>query len=150
MARWHDLETHDRELASIARRLLTVPGVGFGYLATVALDGSPRIHPVNPLWIDGDLAVFVVPSPKLHDLRRDGRYALHSTGAEGVDDELCVFGRATFPEDAALRARAVAAYHGPVADDHVLALLRIDKVLWSHFTSPPTWPPTYRVWRARH
>jgi hypothetical protein len=59
-----------------------------------------------------------------------------------------VLGRATFPQNAAQRARAAAAYHSPVPDEHVFALLEIDKMLWSHFAPAPTWPPTDRLWRA--
>src|SRR5215213_9785514 len=49
------------------------------FLATVRPDGSPRVHPVTPIVADGRLFLFMEPtSPKGHDLRRDGRYALHA------------------------------------------------------------------------
>ena len=47
------------------------------YLATIKKDGSPRLHPVTPFIGNGMLFVFTEPSsPKIGDLRRDGRYAL--------------------------------------------------------------------------
>lgn len=50
MATWSDLERLDPSIAEAARALLTVPGFGFGNLATVAASGMPRIHPVTPVW----------------------------------------------------------------------------------------------------
>jgi hypothetical protein len=48
------------------------------YLATIKKDGSPRLHPVTPFIGNGMLFMFTEPSsPKIGDLRRDGRYALH-------------------------------------------------------------------------
>jgi hypothetical protein len=152
MATWQQFEDGAPDLAVAGWKLLTFPGVGFGYLATVRPDGTPRIHPVNPIWVGGMLALFVVPSPKLADLRRNGRYALHSCGAEGVNDEFLVIGGAAVRDgdaDAGLRTRAVAGYHGPVADDHVLVTLDMEQVLWAHYGTPPSWPPTYRRWPER-
>jgi len=52
-------------------------GLGLGFLATTRADGGPRVHPICPV-LRGDLYAFIVPGPKLADLRRDPRYALHS------------------------------------------------------------------------
>jgi len=49
------------------------------YLATVREDGAPRVHPVTPHVYDGRLFVRMYPtSPKVGDLRREPRFALHS------------------------------------------------------------------------
>ena len=101
MATWADLEADDPTLAAAALALLTVPGFGFGYLATVSAAGAPRVHPVMPFLVDRRLELFLVPSPKLDDLRRDGRWALHSTASETVSDELELAGRATVIDDPA-------------------------------------------------
>jgi hypothetical protein len=59
------------------------------YLATLRADGSPRVHPVSPFFAGGHLYVYMEPtSPKVHDIRRDPRYALHcaisdNSGGEG-------------------------------------------------------------------
>ena len=134
------------ELAAAGRELLFHPGVGFGYLATVRSDGSPQVHPVLALIAGGRLEVFVVPSPKLDDLRRDGRYALHSAQDEQVNDEFCVEGRAEIVEADERRAAALAAHPASVGDDHVLVELRIAHALLAQYASPPAWPPTYRRW----
>jgi general stress protein 26 len=49
------------------------------YLATVKADGAPRLHPVRPVVTSGRLFVFTErDSPKIRDLERDARYALHA------------------------------------------------------------------------
>lgn len=52
-------------------------GLGLGFLGTTRLDGGPRVHPICPI-LAGQLYAFILPGPKLDDLRRDGRFALHS------------------------------------------------------------------------
>jgi hypothetical protein len=50
------------------------------YQATLRLDGSPRVHPVSPWIAAGQLCVsFRASSPKLREVARDARYALHSS-----------------------------------------------------------------------
>lgn len=65
-------------------------------LGTVREDGSPRISPVEPYLIEGQLVVGVMPSPKLDDLRRDPRCVLHSSvsSLDGSEGEFKVRGRA--------------------------------------------------------
>jgi hypothetical protein len=148
MAGWAELEEQAPDIAAAGRELFFYPGFGFGYFATVRRDGGPRVHPVNPVIFGRSLGVFVVPSPKLADLRRDGRYALHSAGAENVNDEFYVTGSAREVPEGDRRAAAVAAYHGPVAADHVLFELDIERVMWARYATPPAWPPDYRHWTA--
>jgi hypothetical protein len=146
MATWAEFAAASPELAEAGRALLFHPGVGFGYLATVRADGSPQVHPVMPLIADGRLEVFVVPSPKLADLRRDGRYALHSAQDEHVNDEFCVEGRAEIVDGEERRAAALAAHPASVGDDHVLVELGVDRALLAQYATPPAWPPSYRSW----
>jgi hypothetical protein len=148
MATWHQFEASQPEMAQAGWRLLSHPGFGFGYLATVRRDGGPRIHPINPVLAAGHLVAFIVPSPKLADLRRDGRYALHSSGAENVDDEFYLAGTTRLVGDAALRTASLAACHFAPGEDHVLVEFGIDTALWAHYSSPASWPPAYRKWSA--
>ena len=101
-----------------------------------------------PLIAEGRLELFVVPSSKLEDLRRDGRYALHSAQDAQVDDEFCVEGRAGVVAGGERRSAALAVHPASVGDDHVLVELGIERALWAHYASPPSWPPEYRRWRA--
>jgi hypothetical protein len=117
MATWAEMVAAQPELEGPARELFLIeqpdaPGpAGLGYLATVRPDGGPRVHPVSPAVLDGRLFVYCLrSSPKLGDLRGDGRYALHSWPRpftdDGFDDEeFYLTGRATPVEDAALHER---------------------------------------------
>jgi hypothetical protein len=117
MATWDELAAARPEMEARARELFLIeqpdaPGpAGLGYLATIRADGGPRVHPVSPAVVDGRLYVYVlVNSPKLGDLRRDGRYALHSWPKpfeeDGFDDEeFYLTGRASPVGDADLHVR---------------------------------------------
>ena len=93
------------------------------YLATVRKDGSPRVHPVTPMIAEGRLLVFMEPtSPKGHDLRRDGRYAIHSSVAdnEGTTGEFIISGRAQMIEDPSVRAVALRLVLYTPAEQYIL------------------------------
>jgi hypothetical protein len=103
---WRDLERADPELAAAGARRLHGR---VAYLATVAADGAPRVHPVTPIVGDGRLFVFMEPtSPKGADLQRGSRYGLHSAVADpsGRDGEFLARGVGAFVGDPALRAAA--------------------------------------------
>jgi hypothetical protein len=146
MTTWDAFAAAAPEIAAAGRRLLAVPGFGFGYLATVRADGAPRIHPINPVWAGGAVVAFIVPSPKLRDLERDGRYALHSTGSAEIDDEFSIAGRARIVVDPSLRRAALAACPYTPADDHVLVELDLERALWAHYEPRGVFPPQYHVW----
>src|SRR5438067_12392829 len=78
MATWLEFEAEVPLLAGEARKNLYEVGIGLGFLATVRPGGAPRVHPVCPIVSRVGLHVLVVPGPKQQDLRRDGRYALHT------------------------------------------------------------------------
>jgi hypothetical protein len=111
MASWGQFVTAAPRLATQVRVLFEQYGRGFGYLATVRADGGPRVHPVSPVFTGSGLFVFVIRSPKQRDLRRDGRYALHSFPAEESDLEAYLAGRA-LPVTEPSRVGAVAAQVG--------------------------------------
>ena len=83
----------DQPAARIDRDRVAVEGYDVDRLP-VRADGGPRVHPVCPQVVDGELWVFVIAqSPKRADLERDGRYALHSFPCVDVDDEFFVIVR---------------------------------------------------------
>lgn len=147
MATWSGFAQSAPEIAEAAHALLTVPGSGFGYLATVSAAGAPRIHPIMPVWAVGSMFAFIEPSPKLRDLTRDGRYALHSTGSEDVDDELMVSGRSLVLADDPRRAAAVEACAFTPGEHASLVELLLDRVMWAHYEPRGVFPPQYRLWR---
>jgi catechol 2,3-dioxygenase-like lactoylglutathione lyase family enzyme len=147
---WDAFEADAPDIAAAVRRLLWIPGFGFGYLATVGRSGGPRIHPVDVGLAEGRLVTFIVPSPKRDDLRREPRFALHATQTETINDEAAITGRAIeHPSDSPLRAPAVAAMPFAVPDDHVLFELSLDTVLWAEYATPPAFPPRYHRWPPR-
>jgi hypothetical protein len=129
------------------RELFLQYGQGFGYLATVRRDGGPRVHPVSPVFADGGLFCFVLPSPKRRDLERDGRYALHAYPAERSDDEAYVAGRARSVTDERQRER-VAGEHRALPDvDWQLFELDIEVAMVTRRRARGR-EPIRRVWRA--
>ena len=78
-------------------------GVGLAFLATIRNDTGPRLHPMCPLLTDDAMFAFIVPSPKQQDLRRDGRFAMHSFPCPDNEDAFYVTGRAKAVTDQVLR-----------------------------------------------
>jgi hypothetical protein len=78
MFTWKQFAAERPDLARQGRNLFYEHGLGLGFLATVRSDGGPRVHPICPLLNEEGLYGFIVPGPKLQDLRRDNRYALHT------------------------------------------------------------------------
>lgn len=104
---WSMLEEKNPELAAFGSARLHGQ---VAYLATVRKDGSPRVHPLTPIIGQGHLFVFMEPtSPKGHDLRRDGRYALHCTVSDtsGASGEFSITGQAQLIDNPEVRALAV-------------------------------------------
>lgn len=102
MLTWGEFRSARPDLADAGRRLLYNFGIGLGFLATVRADGGPRVHPIGPILTDNHLFGLIVPGPKLDDLRRDGRFALHSETLPPPqqDDAFYVTGRAVEVTDA--------------------------------------------------
>ena len=152
MASWSEFAADEPRLAAEIRLLLQQYGPGFGYLATVRADGGPRVHPVSPVITDG-LYVFVIASPKRHDLERDGRYALHSYPPEENDDEAYLTGRATPVLDPLVIARLADALHASAHIDWRVFELSVETaMLRRHGTGgalpfATVVPPATRVWR---
>src|ERR1700728_4186360 len=75
--RWSEFAAHQGQLAVVAEDQLIKPGVLL--IGTTRRDGSARISGVEPLIMDGDLWLSMMPaSAKARDLHRDPRILLHS------------------------------------------------------------------------
>jgi hypothetical protein len=102
------------------------------YLATIKKDGSPRLHPVTPFIGNGMLFIFTEPSsPKIRDLKRDRRYAMHcAVGGDGPLIEVQVCGEAVIISDPQRREQAKRIANSPViSDKYVLFEFQIQRVL---------------------
>jgi hypothetical protein len=126
---WKDLENAIPELAAFGLNRFEI---GVAYLATVRQDGSPRVHPVTPIIGQGHLFLFMEPtSPKGHDLRRDGRYALHSAVSDpnGTSGEFILTGSAEFVYDPTRRSLASQVASYTPADRYILFELSIESAV---------------------
>lgn len=155
MAAWHELRSGRPELAAAGRDLLYPHGMGLGFLATVRPDGSPRLHPMWPLLTEDELLAFIIPSPKQADLRRDGRYTLHSFPCEGNEDTFSISGHARLEEDASTRraleqqfVREHETLGVPTPDpDDALFRFDIGSCLLTRATGRGDFTPIHEVWR---
>jgi hypothetical protein len=98
--RWSDVEQRQPRLAATAHDRLLGPGVAL--VGTLRRDGSPRISPVEPFVLDGELVLSMLwQSAKAKDLLRDPRILVHSivTARDGVEGELKLRGTAETVED---------------------------------------------------
>jgi hypothetical protein len=97
---WSDLERDQPRLAKLAHDRLIRPGVVL--VATVRRDGTPRLSPVEPLIMDGDLWLSMMwHSAKALDLLRDPRILVHNIIASrsGTSGELKIRGAAIHHDD---------------------------------------------------
>ena len=146
MAIWRDFAHNSPELAAIGAEQF--PRHLMAWLATNRPGGFPRVHPVTALIADnGKLYVFMEPtSPKGHDLKRDGRYALHSHVPDILGDwygALLVTGLAKLvenPEDRAAATRAVTdAQFPPPPDRYILFELGVSEAVGTPGGDEPRW-----------
>jgi hypothetical protein len=108
--RWSDVEDRQPRLAALGREKLLGPGVVL--VVTVRRDGTPRLSPVVPFLLDGELWLsMLLNSTKAVDLTRDPRVLVHSvvTGPDGGDGEFKVRGTARAETDPSVQRRYAAA-----------------------------------------
>ena len=134
---WQAFEAAAPELAAVASRLLGEPRVVL--VGTVRRDGTPRISPVEPFWLGGELYLGMMPgSMKALDLLRDPRCLVHNavTDHEGREGELKLRGRAVVVDDAeaieAYCAELEAAYGWRPDGPFPLFTVDIEDVAWVH------------------
>ena len=151
--KWSELEQRQPRLADVGRQRLLDPGVVL--VATIRRDGTPRLSPVEPFVMDGDLWLSMLwQSTKAADLIRDPRVLVHGVVAsrDGRDGEFKVRGQARTEQDSSVQGRYAAAvgralgwkpevgqFHLFAVDiDHV-SYLRYDDATGDQFVTQ--WPP---------
>ena len=154
---WGEFRTARPDLEAKGRKFFYEYGVGIGFLATVRRDGGPRVHPICPLLTDDEIFGFIVPGPKLHDLRRDGRFALHSETFPPPrhDDGFYITGTAAEvgrgPTWDAIAAQFLAERgqheRWPGFEDMVLFELLLDGCLLSLTAAANDFPAGHTAWR---
>lgn len=158
MLTWNDFAEAQPVLARAGRRLLFEHDVGLGFLATVRPDGGPRVHPICPVISDDGLFGFIVPGPKLDDLGRDQRYALHSETCPPPreDDAFYLTGTVRWRDDDRLRQVLTEQFLAernltspwPGFDDQELVEFQLDRCLLTLTAATPELPAGHTVWRA--
>ena len=159
MLTWRQFADARPDLARMGAGLLYEHGrIGLGFVASVRPDGGPRVHPICPLVTENGLYAFIVPGPKLSDMRRDRRYALHSETFPPPrhDDAFYVTGRASEPDDADLRAVLTEQFlaerdlREPWAgfDDEVLIEFGVERCLVTMTQDRDGFPAGHTVWHA--
>lgn len=89
------MEAKQPRLAGLAHKRLIEPGVVL--VGTIRRDGTPRLSPVEPYLLDGDLWLSMMwQSMKARDLSRDPRLLVHSviTGPNSAEGEFKIRGNA--------------------------------------------------------
>lgn len=101
MASWNEVATAAPELTRRAKELFDAHR--HKVMATLRLDGSPRVSGIELDFRDGDVWLGSMPhARKGQDLRRDPRVALHSTSDDPNDDD-----PGAWPGDAKIGGRAI-------------------------------------------
>jgi hypothetical protein len=145
--------------SDMAQLLLTIlEWIPITYLATVAEDGAPRVHPVCPI-IEGGRMFIAVPvtSPKRLDLKRDGRYAMHALpgkwrevdGQMRGDDEFYMTGRTRLIDDADARRAVTETAKHEIRESDWLFELEIERVMTAYWEKVGQ-PGTYAVRQYWH
>jgi hypothetical protein len=153
---WGEFAAARPDLAGPGRDLLYQFGVGLAFLSTVRPDGGPRLHPICPVVTGGRLAAHIIPSPKRHDLDRDGRFALHSFPAAASEDAFYLTGTARHMADPDLLRAATAQFLAErqldaepegFSDGEFFELL-IGRCLLTQTTGHGDWHPRHSTWVA--
>jgi hypothetical protein len=150
---WSDIERTQPRLARLAQERLIEPGVVL--VATIRRDGTPRLSPVEPYVLDGDLWLSMMwRSTKARDLLRDPRILVHSViiSRDGAEGEFKIRGTSRAEHDPAVQRRyadAVASSLGwnPQPGRFHLFAVDIDHVSYISYDAPTgdqhvaMWPP---------
>jgi hypothetical protein len=151
--RWSEMESAEPGLAGLGRQRLLAPGVVL--VATIRRDGTPRLSPVEPFLMDGDLWLCMLwHSTKATDLLRDPRILVHGviTSRDGGEGEFKIRGTARAEHDPHVQSRyaeAVTASLGwsPTPDRSHLFAVGIDEMTFIRYNDATgdqhvaMWPP---------
>lgn len=144
MPAWRDVELVEREFAGRVRELFDAHR--HKTIATLRLDGAPRISGIEAAFEDGELTFGSMSgSRKGADLRRDPRCALHSATIDPVEGSA-----AQWPGEAKITGRATLTKTGADGDRFCI---EVAEVVHTHLNESATllvvewWTPTYGLQR---
>ncbi len=134
MGSFGDFERAEPEMAAAARRLLIGDdGVAIAFLATTG-DRGPHLAPICPIFAGEAIYLSAgTRTPKVRDLREDGRYVLHAFLGEN-DEELQLHGTGSLVEDADERTRVHEAIpFGAFGKRDPIFRFSVERALWVHW-----------------
>ena len=114
-ATWREFAALAPELAALGEAQFARTGLAL--VGTLRRDGWPRISPVEPFIVDGELYLGMMwRSVKALDLLRDPRCVVHSSVSdrEGAEGEFKVYGRAVEITELAQRRRFADAVYAAI------------------------------------
>lgn len=145
MATWAEFANAEPDLASFGWERMEGR---ISYQATLRLDGGPRVHPVSPWLGAGLLCVsFRDTSPKIREVARDARYALHT--AQPSEDHFGKHGEFMLRgwlEQLPESHPAVTARPGRTPYGLVHYMCSIDEAVATEYSDDEM--PVYRRWNA--
>ncbi len=157
MITWPEFERQQPALADAGRRQLYQWGIALAFLATIRPDGGPRVHPVCPVISPAGLHLLIKAGPKQRDLRRDGRYALHSEACPPPrqDDGFALTGRVGEVTDAeairVVRGQVMAERDGkvwPGFEEEAVFEVALDRCLLMLTQAEGAFPAGPTIWKA--
>jgi hypothetical protein len=157
MITWTEFGRQQPALADAGRKQFYQWGIGLAFLATVRPDGGPRVHPVCPVISEAGLHLLIKAGPKQRDLRRDGRYALHSETCPPPrhDDGFVITGRAREVTDAeaigVVRAQVLGERDGkvwPGFEEEAVFELTLERCLLTLTQAEGAFPAGPTIWAA--
>jgi hypothetical protein len=107
MVRWSEFVELAPRIAAVFTRRHAATG-NLCLLATLRSDGYPRISPIEPRVVEGELWISGMPNTtKFRDLGRDPRFCLHTATVDSYvgDGDAKVWGRVRDVQDRATHAR---------------------------------------------
>jgi hypothetical protein len=140
--RWDEFTAAVPELAGLGEERLRAKELCL--VGTLRKNGWPRISPVEPEFVDGELLLGMMwQSPKALDLRRDPRVVVHSVVSErsGKEGDFKLYGHAVDVQDPDRRAAYRAAikaridWEPPEPEFHLFAI-DIDSAGFVTFAEP--------------
>jgi hypothetical protein len=147
--RWEAFAAEAPALAGRIAQEFAVAGVVL--VGTIRQDGSPRLSPVEPVLLSGDLYLDMMwQSQKARDLLRDPRCEVHAMPADRLAPQLKIWGNVEETQDPTMLERFAAHAREHLGwspyPQHHLFRMDLEGATWISYDDPNGWMHV-RTWR---